>query len=457
MKKYVLWGLTLLAIGCNQESSVDYAIVEGSIENAHGKTLALNTLTGDFNKKITLEDDGSFIDTLQVTSGTFSLSDGRQKMKFYLEEGDRLHVNYDAANPAALANFEGSAAATAVYYRAKEELTKDLKNGIKNIYTFDEEKFLEQVKKQKEAHKKLLNGAEALSRSFRKLEKRNIDYEYLNQVNNYELYHAYYTGNKGFKASEIIEKELIGMDLEDKEAFRFSPAFKNLLTSTYNKKASAMVKKDSIGPALALLKAISENRDQEIRDELLYENAKTYLSYSEDPEAYYNFFMAHSKNKEYQKDITKDFDKMRTIAKGKPSPVFRNYENHEGGTTSLDDLKGRYVYMDIWATWCGPCKREIPSLKELEMEYSDKNIVFVSISIDEQKDHDKWQNMVTQLELGGIQLFADNDWNSQFVKDYLIKGIPRFILVDPQGNIVNSNAPRPSSEDIRDLFNELEI
>ncbi|THD67539.1 TlpA family protein disulfide reductase [Robertkochia marina] len=457
MKIYVLIGLTLLAVGCEQQSSVDYSIVEGSIENAHGKTLALNTLTGDFNKKITLEDDGSFIDTLQITSGTFSLSDGRQKMQFYLEEGDRLHVNYDAAKPGTWANFEGSAAASAVYYRTKEELTKDLKNGIKNIYTLDERTFLEQLNKQKEAHKKLLQGAKSLSRSFQKLEERNIDYEYLNQVNNYEMYHAYYTGNKGFKASDIIEEELRGINMEDKKAFRFSPAFRNLLTSTYNQKASAMVKKDTIEPSLALLKVIAENGDQEIRDELLYENAKTYLSYSEDPEAYYNFYMAYSSNKEYQNAVTKDFDKMRKIAKGKPSPIFRNYENHEGGTTSLNDLKGKYVYMDIWATWCGPCKREIPSLKELEMEYRNKDIVFVSISIDEQKDHDKWKNMVTQLELGGVQLFADNDWNSQFVKDYLIKGIPRFILVDPQGNIVNSNAPRPSSEDIRKLFNELEI
>ena len=52
--------------------------------------------------------------------------------------------------------------------------------------------------------------------------------------------------------------------------------------------------------------------------------------------------------------------------------------------------------------------------------------------------------MVTK-ELAGIQLFADNDWNSDFVKAYGINGIPRFILIDPQGNIVDANAERPSS------------
>ncbi len=65
--------------------------------------------------------------------------------------------------------------------------------------------------------------------------------------------------------------------------------------------------------------------------------------------------------------------------------------------------------------------------------------------------------MIVDKELGGIQVFADNDWNSKFVQDYLIKGIPRFILVDPNGDIVNSNAPRPSENELVELFEELDI
>ena len=115
------------------------------------------------------------------------------------------------------------------------------------------------------------------------------------------------------------------------------------------------------------------------------------------------------------------------------------------------------IIVDFWAQWCGPCKREIPYLKEIEAEYHDKNIEFVSISIDREKDYDKWRAMVEDKELGGIQLLADKDWNSQFVEEYLIKGIPRFILVDPQGKIVNSNAPRPSDQKLRKVFNDLNL
>jgi thiol-disulfide isomerase/thioredoxin len=128
---------------------------------------------------------------------------------------------------------------------------------------------------------------------------------------------------------------------------------------------------------------------------------------------------------------------------GKPSPLF-SYENHKGGTTSLTDFKGKYVYVDVWATWCGPCKAEIPSLKKMEEKYHDANIVFVSISVDTKKDYEKWRAFVTEKELGGVQLVADKDWSSEFVKAYMINGIPRFILIDPAGNVVQANAPRPS-------------
>ena len=149
---------------------------------------------------------------------------------------------------------------------------------------------------------------------------------------------------------------------------------------------------------------------------------------------------------------------------GTPSPTFENYENFNGGTTSLSDLKGKYVYVDVWATWCGPCKREIPSLKKLEKEYHGKNIEFVSISVDDakrsgsiEKAHEAWKKMVTEKELSGVQLFSDKAFKSDFVQDYKIQGIPRFILIDPKGNIVNPDAPRPSSPALVELFNSLSI
>ncbi len=138
---------------------------------------------------------------------------------------------------------------------------------------------------------------------------------------------------------------------------------------------------------------------------------------------------------------------------GKKSPYF-NYENLKGGTTSIDELKGKYLYIDIWATWCGPCKDEFPSFKKLEKKYHKIDYLdFVSISIDNIKDREKWIEMVNNEGLSGTHLLADKDWKSQYVIDNMIdkSGIPRYIIVDPKGYIVNSNAPRPSQE--KKLYN----
>ncbi|SFN69516.1 Redoxin [Bizionia echini] len=151
--------------------------------------------------------------------------------------------------------------------------------------------------------------------------------------------------------------------------------------------------------------------------------------------------------------------------KGTPSPTFSDYENYDGTTTSLSDLAGKYVYIDVWATWCGPCKAEIPFLKEIEKEYHGKDIQFVSLSIDDDRSHggswdkarEDWKAMIADKELGGIQLFAPKGWQTEFIQDYKINGIPRFILIDPTGNVVSPDAPRPSSDELKALFTELNI
>jgi len=152
-----------------------------------------------------------------------------------------------------------------------------------------------------------------------------------------------------------------------------------------------------------------------------------------------------------------DYYKQKVAAKkmeGVVSPSF-DYENHKGGKTKLEDLRGKYVYIDVWATWCGPCRAEIPHLKKIEEKYHGKKIEFVSISVDVDKDHEKWQKFVTEKQLGGIQLFADKNWMSDFIKAFGINSIPRFLLIDPNGNVVKADAPRPSSPLLVELLDGL--
>ncbi len=148
---------------------------------------------------------------------------------------------------------------------------------------------------------------------------------------------------------------------------------------------------------------------------------------------------------------------MVKVAEGKDSPVFDNYENYDGSKTSLKNLRGKYVFIDVWATWCAPCKAEIPFLKSLEKEFEGKKIQFVSISVDKQNAHDSWKKMIKEKGMSGIQLFADNNFESKFIRDYGINSIPRFILIDPNGKIVDADAIRPSNPGIKDFLNKLNL
>ncbi len=145
------------------------------------------------------------------------------------------------------------------------------------------------------------------------------------------------------------------------------------------------------------------------------------------------------------------------ILKGSPSPKFVDYENANGSTNSLDDFKGKYVFIDVWGTYCSPCKAEIPYLKKIQERYKGKDIVFVSISVDMATNHDKWIKMVEEMELGGIQLFSDKSFHSDFIKAYGIRGIPHFILIDRNGNIISNDAPRPSNPELIKLLDNLDF
>lgn len=130
-------------------------------------------------------------------------------------------------------------------------------------------------------------------------------------------------------------------------------------------------------------------------------------------------------------------------------------ENINGGITKLSSLKGMIIYVDIWATWCRPCRDEIPYLKKLEEDFRGKPVKFINISIDEPKDRDKWKKFVFENNLKGIQLLADNAWKSQWIKDLKVTSIPRSIIIGKDGKIIDPDSPRPSSPEIASTLNKL--
>lgn len=126
-------------------------------------------------------------------------------------------------------------------------------------------------------------------------------------------------------------------------------------------------------------------------------------------------------------------------APGKPCPRFIAQDTDKK-IYKLDDFRGQYLYIDIWATWCSPCRQEIPHLEKLIERYKGKNIAFVSLSTDASKDKEKWRTMA--LKMTGHQYWLGPEHD--FLRELDVNGIPRFVLVDPEGKLVNANMTRPS-------------
>lgn len=141
----------------------------------------------------------------------------------------------------------------------------------------------------------------------------------------------------------------------------------------------------------------------------------------------------------------------RTTAGGEA--VNFTFTDQNGKMVSQSDFKGKIVVLDIWATWCAPCKAEIPFLKKMDEEFKGKDVVFVSISTDEQKDKEKWLKMVNDMKLTGVQLYAGGFAN-KVTEFYKINTIPRFIVIDRNGKLVNPNSPRPSDPKLKALLEQ---
>ncbi len=143
------------------------------------------------------------------------------------------------------------------------------------------------------------------------------------------------------------------------------------------------------------------------------------------------------------------------VATGKLSPQFL-FENTKGRLVSLNEFTGNYVYINIWASECEPCQEELQAIESLKKVYT-KNIEFISVSLDNLKDKKKWKEFIVNEKLTGTQLISDDSWHSDFIRAYNIKTIPRYILVNPNGMIVDTHAPRPSKKKLIKLFKKLNI
>ncbi|WP_405605796.1 TlpA family protein disulfide reductase [Polaribacter sp. Asnod1-A03] len=435
-----------------QKKSLDYVLLSGKIDNLKNKEITLVKTNRTYKKILSVNSDGTFKDSMKIKSGFYRLITDENKINLYLENGYDIEVIANANNFKSSFKISGEGAGATIYLGVKGKISGKLRAGVTSFYELEEDEFMNTTKKIKTTLSYVLDTMQGISENYKALENRNLNHSYLYQLSRYKNF------NKNTdEVSQELDQELKKIDLSNEEDYSFSSSYYTLITKYYKDQIKELVKKDSLDLGLASMKTYAEISNQKIKNELIYIAARMGISHTKRLDAFYETYMSASTNKKNNAKITEMYQSIKRVSEYKFSPKFNGYENYAGGTNSLDDFKGKYVYIDIWASWCGPCLGQIPDLKRIEKEYHEKNIEFISISIDQKKDYDKWRTMIKEKQLGGVQLLADNSINSQFMRDYAIVGIPRFILLDPEGKVIDANAPRPTDEKLIQLFNKLGI
>lgn len=195
-----------------------------------------------------------------------------------------------------------------------------------------------------------------------------------------------------------------------------------------------------------------------LKEFLFAKNVNNYLIFNgitPEVETVYSKFKKTYNDKDYLKALAKSYDKWLAIGPGKPAPNFTG-ETPDGKKISLSDLKGKVVYMDVWATWCGPCKTELPFSKKIQKDFhGNDQVAFLYVSIDESIPD--WHNMLKKdKDFAGIHINQKQHQQSGAIwESYLMTGIPRYVLINAEGKIVQSNASRPSSGKVTEQIKAL--
>ncbi len=466
MKKLFLLALSLVVLsscGGKEEVKVkDYLVISGKVDNFRKRKIEI-TNGYDFDEKISFDRKSkTFLDTLRkITPGHYTLKIGRRIVPIYLSSIEDLELMVDAKKRTVDPTFKGKNAAINTFLGEREKKKNILLGDVRKLYSLNEDEFLSKMDEFKSSLEDLADASN-LPADYLAKEKRNTHYQFAVAIKNYQNFHRAVYGDDEFEVSKNFPLDIpnkISFDLP--EDYTFSRWYRILIKRRLDDAAN--IKRGEDGDFdLAFLETVNEKVNNSlVKNHLLYTNVNERITRADDLNEYYAKYMAFSTDENDRKKIQTLYNKLKLTAKGNLSPKFNDIENFKGGTTSLDDLigKGKYIYIDVWATWCGFCKKEIPLLKRLEQQYHDKNIEFVSLSVDKPANKKKWKQIIEDREMGGLQLFAGKvQEDFQFTQDYLIKGLPRFILIDPDGKIVTANAPFPSQGDeLVTMFDELGI
>jgi len=451
---FTLIAIVFLMGACNLPDSYEpgEAVFSGSLTGAENQMLFIRqeTTSNPQMDTINVGVDGSFVfDSYLEKPAYFTLFVGRNQVLIYLKPNDSLSFDGDIQYFTD-AKFSGS---SVVYndYLASFAKSQDQFSQIMQIeFKKPEASAVAVIDSLRTAQMNTLHELEEnfakVDQSFISTEKNRIKYFWGLSHVMYPLYYSYYNNDKTFKTSPEFDSYLGELNINDSNMISL-PEYRQFISNYLNSKVNSYFEDKSIADAnpsftVYQIEKIKELfTDDHVKSYLAYRIMKDHVSYDgiKDYDLIWPIFDQICISTFFKKEIKDALESWEYLKPGSPAKDFSGV-TLQGDTVRLSDFKGKYIYVDVWATWCRPCLGEIPALTQMEEQMKDNNIVFISASVD--RDKSAWDKMLTEQEMHGVQIYVGQ--SEDLSRFYKISGIPRFMLFDRSGNIFEVSADRPS-------------
>jgi thiol-disulfide isomerase/thioredoxin len=396
----------------------------------------------------------------QTTANYFTIEFNRQSLSLYLLPADEVTLTLSGVNITdAIITGSSSTYCNHILERTKEDRAFTAAYPSYKLNTIAPERYFALRDSVRNARLNTLaanNKTSNFITPFRESEEKIYTYQMALDLVNFK--------NQSMKAgmsvmSKEMEKFLEGINLSD-ESMAYEPSYKSFALNKASLEANIRFENDpNKSPARYYELVVSvlgewvkpERNKSVLISEFMPQVLKDVGT--SDLTSFITTLEKISKDEKLIASVKKYAAQYEHLYAGRPAPDAEFYDA-SGKTSKLSDYRGKVLYIDTWATWCGPCKREIPSLKTLEESYHGKNIEFISVSTD--KDVAAWKAFIAKEPMTGLQLHQSQEMEKTMSYLYAVNSIPRFILVDEAGKIVSVDAPRPSSgEEIRKLIDRV--
>ena len=370
---------------------------------------------------------------------------------FYLEQGKDLHISIGASGLFDEVYFTGAGADKAQLCNTRDIKTPGQQYNP-DLYKMDQRLFDNYMLRMYNANKRFLYSKN-MERPFLQKEVERMRCVLFSQYGRYPIQHLSATKSGEFKIEKSFLRFIKDSLLVESLPLTYLKEYQDLLKSLLY--AYGMGYNDNLQELEGQMEIITTHFTHPAILELLtHEFVMAYARKSglEDIPEYVKLYNKYVKAPRLLQEFEKMKESWTHLRKGRAAPDF-SYKDENGKTVTLSSLRGKYVMIDIWATWCGGCKEELPALAQLQEEFKGRNIAFVGLSIDKPERKEEWITMVKEKEIPGIQVNTEGDMS--FVTAVNMTIIPRYLLIDPQGRIYDADLPRPSTSMLKEALNAI--